>query len=291
MSPALAAALWVSTAFLAVQVGGLGNTVGYHRLLTHRAFKTGPWTRAALTLAGASHSGAPMVWVGLHRLHHATSDGEEDPHTPVEHGLWYAHCGWLIGVKNPVICALFALSGFGQQAKLLWFDLRRVLGRNPPEWRTMCKDLEKERLMRWLDLPFVMPVFFAGQLALAWALAGAWGIAWLWLVHVLLTNGSWAVNSVGHSLEHGEAPFPNPDRSRDVRWLAALTFGEGFHNAHHRFPRSACHGLRHGPDASWRLIALMCRLGLARDPWLPRRYRHRLAEAGLPAPAAPAPVE
>ena len=270
----LAIALWCLTAFLAIQVGGFGNTVGYHRLLTHRAFKTKGWVRVLLTLAGATHSGAPMVWVGLHRLHHTKSDGPEDPHSPVGHGFWWAHCGWLIGVENPVICVLFALSGFGQQAKLLVFDLKRIAGVNPPTWRTMCRDLEQERLMRWLDAPFVMPALFAAQLSLAWLAAGWLGIAWLWLVHVLLTNGSWAVNSVAHTLSFGSAPFDNHDQSRDVPWLAALTFGEGFHNAHHRFPRSACHGLLRGPDMSWRLILLLCRLGLASDPWLPKKFRH-----------------
>ncbi len=281
MSPLVAGALWAITAFFAIQVGGLGNTVGYHRLLTHRAFKTKPWVRTLLTLAGASHSGAPMVWVGLHRLHHATSDSEEDPHTPIYKGFWYGHCGWLIGVENPVVCVLFALSGFGQQAKLFWFDLKRVVGKNPPEWRRLCKDLQKERLMRWLDVPFAMSVIFALQLTVAWFLGGWWGIAWLWLVHVLLTNGSWAVNSVGHWETFGSQPFENHDQSRDVPWLALLTFGEGFHNAHHRFPRSACHGLLRGPDMSWRVISLLCRLGLAWDPWLPKKFRHRLSEAGV----------
>lgn len=262
----------VAAWFVAVTALGLGNTVGYHRMLTHRSFRTVRPIWAALTLLGALHSGSPMVWVGLHRLHHTKSDGPGDPHSPRD-GFWHAHAGWLIGTSRPGPSILFALSGFGQQGALLVHDLRRLAGRNPPEWVSLCPDLREDRLMRLLDVPLVMPGLFALQLAGAWAVGGGWGVLWLWALHLALTNGSWAVNSVGHTLAFGRQTYDNGDTSRDVPWLAAVTFGEGYHNSHHRYPKSARHGLDGGPDLSWALIRGLERVGLAWDVWLPKAYR------------------
>lgn len=256
----------------AVQLAGLGNTVGYHRLLTHRGFKTTPALRAMWTMLGALHGGSPMVWVGLHRLHHTTSDQPDDPHSPTK-GFWWSHTGWILGTGNPVLCILFALSGFGQQVAIVAHDLRRVMGRNPPAWLQLTGDLEKERLMRVLDTPGVMPLLFALQLAAAWAVGGGWGILWLWAVHVWLTNSSWAVNSLCHGERFGTAPHNTGELSRDVWWLAPLTNGEAYHNAHHRWPRSARHGLDGGSDLSWAVIRGLERAGLVWDVWLPRKYR------------------
>lgn len=269
---AIAAWLVVATAL------GLGNTVGYHRLLTHRSFDAPVWVRGALALLGALHSGPPLGWVALHRLHHARSDGPGDPHSPRD-GLWHAHCGWMIGARAPAVCLLFALSGFGQQAVLLVNDLRRLARGGPAPWIEGAPDLAPDPWLRALDAPLVLPAAFVGQLGLAVGLFGWPGLLWLWALHVALTNGSWAVNSVGHAVGVGRAPFDNRDTSRNVGWLAALTFGEGWHNNHHRFPRSAWHGLDAGPDPSWWVIVALARLGLARDIWLPRAQRDRVPEA------------
>jgi stearoyl-CoA desaturase (delta-9 desaturase) len=254
---------------------GLGNTVGYHRLLTHRAFTARAPVRWVLTLLGAVHSGSPIVWVGIHRHHHLRSDQPEDPHTPMR-GFWAGHTGWLIGSNHPLPCILFALSGFGQQLLILRHDVRFLAGRNPPIWRALCPDLVQERFMRWLDTPLVMPALFGLQVWAVWSVGGIWGIAWLWSVHVFLTNTSWAVNSVCHWPKFGVQPYDTKDRSRDVAWMAWLANGEGFHNSHHRYPKSACHGLQGGPDFSWVVIRALVALGLASDPWLPRSYRSRL---------------
>ena len=251
---------------------GLGNTVGYHRLLTHRAFKTGPIVRWIWTSLGALHSGSPVFWVGLHRYHHARSDTDEDPHSPV-HGFWQGHTGWLIGTKHPIPCILFALSGFGQQFMILVHDLRRVAGTNPPTWRAVCNDLMKERLMRFLDVPLVMPLLFGAQLAIAFAIGGWKAIVWLWAAHLFLTNASWAVNSICHWPTFGFRTYDTGEQSRDVPWVAWFTNGEGFHNCHHRFPRSAKHALHGGADLSWSIIRLMVVCGLASDPWLPKSFR------------------
>src|SRR6476659_2082096 len=95
-----------------IVVVGLSNTVGYHRLLTHHSFKTPGWLRNTITFLSAQYSGSPMAWVGAHRVHHTVSDTDGDPHTPRK-GFWYAHCGWLCGTRDPILCALFALSGVG----------------------------------------------------------------------------------------------------------------------------------------------------------------------------------
>lgn len=257
---------------LAVQLLGLGNTVGYHRLLTHRAFVTRPAIRAAFTLLGAMHGGSPMMWVGLHRLHHNKSDNEEDPHSPI-HGFWWAHSGWLIGYRSPWLAIPFALSGFGQQAKIFWHDVRRVAGRNPPVWRELCPDLMQERLMRVLDIPFMVTGLFLLQLAAVSLVAGWSGVLWLWLVHLFLTNSSWSVNSVCHWPKFGAQPWETRDWSRDVRWLGWMTNGESFHNSHHRYPRSARHALHGGQDLSWWVISGLCKVGLASEPWLPKAFR------------------
>ncbi len=251
---------------------GLGNTVGYHRLLTHRSFKTVAPVRWFFTLLGASFSGSPVLWVGIHRLHHAKSDGPGDPHSPID-GVWWSHTGWLINSKNPVLCFLYAASGFGQQVTIVWHDLRRVMGRNPPEWRNLCHDLMQEPLMRFLEVPFVMSAYFALQLALAWALGGWWGLFALWVLHLFLTNSSWAVNSVCHHPRVGVRNWETPEGSRDVWWMAPLTNGEAYHNSHHRYPRSARHALKGGSDLSWTVIRLLERMGLVWDVWLPKAYR------------------
>jgi fatty-acid desaturase len=250
--------------YLTVLVLGLANTVGYHRLLTHRAFHTTPWLRGALTLLAAQYSGSPMAWVGAHRVHHTISDTPGDPHTPVN-GFWYAHAGWLIGVRNPLVCIAFAASGFGLQLRFFVYDVRRMLGRYPPVWRTMTRDLEKERFMRVLDIPLVMSAFFAAQVAVAWLNGGWLGIAWLWCAHVVLNNATWIVNSACHWPGVGERPYATRDRSRNVRWLALLTHGESSHNSHHKYPRSARHGLDGELDTSWIVIRALARVGLAWD--------------------------
>jgi stearoyl-CoA desaturase (delta-9 desaturase) len=251
-------------------VFGLANTVGYHRLLTHRAFKTTAWVRGTLTFLCAQYSGSPMLWVGAHRVHHTVSDTASDLHTPTK-GFWYAHSGWLIGTRNPVLCFLFALSGFGLHVRFFVFDVLRLLGKHPPVWRKMTRDLEKERFMRWLDVPLVISGCFALQVGAAWLVGAWWGIAWLWFAHFFLNNATWIVNSACHWPTFGVRPYSTRDQSRNVRWLAVLTHGEANHNAHHKYPRSARHGLGGEPDLSWAVIQALASMGLAWDVQLPER--------------------
>lgn len=263
---------------------GLSNTVGYHRLLSHRGFKTSPWLRYTLTFLSAQYSGSPMQWVGAHRVHHTLSDTEGDPHTPTK-GFWFAHSGWLCGTRRPILCIFFALSGFGLHVRFFLGDVVRLFAKQKPVWRAMTRDLEKERFMRFLDAPLVISACFAAQVAAAWLIGRWWGIAWLWFVHFFVNNATWIVNSACHAPAFGTRPYETRDQSRNVRWLAILTHGESSHNAHHKYPRSARHGLEGEPDASWAFIRLLARLNLATDIQLPELR----AQAKAPLGRQPAP--
>ncbi len=264
---------------------GLGNTLGYHRLFTHRAFTARPALRAALALLGALHAGPPLLWIGLHRHHHLESDGPGDPHSPVNGGLLQAHAGWLLerafGRRLGALpILLFAASGFGQQALTLLHDIRRLQGRNPPVWLELCKDLREDRVLMALERPLLTVSLFTLQLSALWWLAGPAGLLWLWALHLCLTNSSWAVNSICHGAAFGRAPYDTGEGSRDVPWLAPFTLGEAYHNAHHRYPRSACHGLHGGFDPTWWCLRALRRAGLATTLWLPKEAKGPAAGAG-----------
>jgi stearoyl-CoA desaturase (Delta-9 desaturase) len=274
--------------FVAVLTGlGLGNTVGYHRLLTHRSFQASPVVRYGFAGLAALYSGPPLEWVGLHRLHHMLTEREGDPHSPNQ-GFWYAHCGWFVRSANPIVSVLFAASGFGFQLVVFAADLRRLWGWCPP-WRAMVRDLEKEPVLRALNAPLVTPLLFVGQLAAASWLGGSTGLLLLWLVHLGLTNASWAVNSVCHAPPVGRTDFATRDQSRNVPWLAWLTNGESYHNNHHRFPTSAKHALHGGTDLSWWTILALVKLGLASDPKLPQPTAVAASRADRPGCTAKAP--
>jgi stearoyl-CoA desaturase (delta-9 desaturase) len=269
----MTALIAIAGLFAVLQIFAMANTIGFHRLLTHRSFKTRPWVRSAFAILGAQYSGSPMMWVGVHRVHHTISDWKDDPHTP-RNGFWYAHSGWLIDSKSPAVAALFALSGFGLHLRFLYWDVMRVLGKRKQVWRKMTRDLQKEPVMRLLDTPFVVPAMFAGQVAAAWLIGGPWGIAWLWGFHFMLNNSTWLVNSVCHWPTAGTKPHDTKDDSRNVQWLAWLTYGESQHNGHHKYPKSARHGLLPGEtDPSWAVIRAMSKVGLAWDINIPKQFR------------------
>jgi len=265
MTIELAVALWVATSGLMA----FGNTAGFHRLLTHRSFEAAAPIRCGLTLLSALHSGSPRLWVGVHRMHHAFADTDLDPHS-ASHGLLYAHCGWLFfGTRRALPCVLFAISGFGLQLRYLITDIRRFLGLQDAPWRAMSRDLGRERLMRLLDVPMVIPALFGLQVAAAWSIGGAWGLLWLWALHVVQTNVSWSINSVCHGALPGPGTADSGGRSRDVAWLAWPTLGDSFHGCHHDRPSSACHALEGGTDITWLLICALHRLGLVDRIQLP----------------------
>ena len=244
---------WSDLAIFAVMyvVVGLGVTIGFHRLLTHRSFATYKPVAYVLAIAGSMAVQGPVIgWVADHRKHHAHTDEEGDPHSPhVGHGngvlgsikgLWWAHLGWI-------------LDRHGQA------DPRRF-----------ARDLREDAGMRRISaaFPFIVAAglmlpFVAGFL-IAGTLAGA-ATAMLWggFVRVfILHHVTWSVNSVCHFF--GRRRFDTDDESTNVTWVALLSFGEGWHHNHHAFPRSAKHGLRwYEPDVSGWIIRVLERVGLA----------------------------
>ena len=216
---------------------GLGISMGYHRLHTHRGFKTYQWFDYFLAICGTlTLEGGPIFWVATHRLHHQFSDQPEDPHSPRVSGFW-AHAGWII---------------FGEAQH----DDTARLARYAP-------DLSKDRFYRWLSGYHWVPLTTLGLGLLAW---GGWGLV-IWAIFLRVTVGlhaTWLINSATHIF--GGRRFETDDDSRNVWWVALLTFGEGWHNNHHAYPVSAKHGLAwYEFDWTWVSLKLLNAVGLVWD--------------------------
>jgi len=210
----------------------LGVTIGFHRYLTHRGFRTVAPLKAALLILGSmSIEGPAIVWAANHRKHHAFSDQAGDPHSPTE-GFLHAHVGWLFT---------------GQDADQLVY----------------ARDLRDDRMVMVISKLF--PLWAVLSLAIPFAIGGWHGLIWGGLVRVFLTHHvTWSVNSVCHTF--GSRPFATRDESRNQWTVGLLALGEGWHNNHHAFPRSAMHGLRWWQfDLSGITIRLLERARLAWD--------------------------
>jgi fatty-acid desaturase len=217
--------------------GGLGITMGYHRLHTHRGFKTFKLFEYFLAVCGTlTLEGGPIFWVATHRLHHQYSDQPEDPHTPRVSGFW-AHLGWII---------------FGDAHHN---DTVRMARYAP--------DLGKDRFYRWLTTYHWIPLTLLGFVLLA---IGGWGLVnWAIFLRVVVgLHSTWLINSATHMW--GRRRFATSDDSRNNWWVALLTFGEGWHNNHHAHPTSARHGLAwYEVDVTWIELKFLQALGLVWD--------------------------
>ena len=248
-------------------LSGFGVTVGFHRMLTHRAFATHPATRYVFAILGSLSVQGPVIdWVADHRKHHAHTDEEGDPHSPhVGHGsgvrgalrgLWHAHAGWLWRTHGQARAHQYARELIEDRG------MRRINRRFPL------------LVLASLALPTLMGLVLTGTLhgaltALVWG-----GFARIFLQHHI----TWSVNSVCHFF--GRRRFAVDDHSTNVFWLALPSLGESWHHNHHAFPRSAAHGLRWWElDPSAALIVLMRRVGLAWDVVriAPERQTQKLA--------------
>jgi stearoyl-CoA desaturase (delta-9 desaturase) len=232
---------------------GLGVTVGFHRHLTHRSFKTHGWLRGLLAILGSAAIEGPVIsWVADHRKHHAFSDEQGDPHSPhVDHGvglggalrgLFHAHMGWLFihtqrGNRERYAPDLLSdpVVSFVDRTFLLW----AVLG---------------------LFVPFALGWLIGGTLV-----AAATGLLWGGLVRIfVLHHFTYSINSLCHVF--GRRDFQTTDRSRNLALIAVPTLGEAWHNSHHAFPTSAVHGLgRRQLDLSALVIGSLERAGLVWD--------------------------
>jgi stearoyl-CoA desaturase (delta-9 desaturase) len=253
---AIMAAIYLATAF--------GITIGFHRLLTHRAFETHRPIKYLLAILGSMTVQGPVIgWVADHRKHHAFTDDEGDPHSPHVgegsglRGLYHAHIGWLFeehGIADAKRFAPDLLEDRGMRFISRHFMLWAVLG---------------------LALPFGLGYAIGGTLEAA-LLALFWGgLVRVFFVHHI----TWSINSICHFF--GERRFETDDRSTNVFWLALPSLGEAWHHNHHAFPRAAVQGLRWWEfDVSGLTIKAMRRLHLA---WnvieiSPERQAQRMAE-------------
>jgi fatty-acid desaturase len=217
--------------------GSLGIGIGYHRLLTHRGFKTPKWVEYVLTVCGTlALEGGPIFWVATHRMHHRNTDKEGDPHSPRDGGLW-AHMGWIL------------------TGQTMHSDAAALLPYVP--------DLRKDKFHVWISRWHWVPITVLGAVLLV---VGGWPFL-LWGIFfrtILGLHSTWLVNSATHMW--GKQRFPTNDSSRNSFWVALLTFGEGWHNNHHAHPQAARHGLTwYELDVNWYGISALRMLGLARD--------------------------
>jgi stearoyl-CoA desaturase (delta-9 desaturase) len=232
---------------------GLGVSLGYHRLFAHHSFLTFRPIECVVMVLGCMGGIAPFHWIAIHRLHHCHSDQEGDPHSPVVRaghrlgplrGFWHAHVGWYrsYGAAYPTA----AIRDLTSRPDLAWIDAH---------WFTWC--------LAGLGIPALVGFAVGGTAydALIGLLLG--GVLRLFVV----TQLTFAIGSLGHLW--GSRPYATPDSSRNNLLLGFLVLGEGWHNNHHAFPRSARFGFRWWQmDFTWCMIWLMERLGLA---WQVRR--------------------
>jgi stearoyl-CoA desaturase (delta-9 desaturase) len=266
---------WTDLGILAVMymITAVGITVGFHRLLTHRAFQTYSWLERTFAVMGSmAVEGSVLDWVADHRKHHANADKEGDPHSPhVGHGsglpgLWHAHTGWLLETQGQA------------------------------DWKRYATELYEDPQMRTIGRRFPVLVVvslavptLAGFVLHGFTLDGAIrGYVWGGLVRIFLVHHvTWSVNSICHFF--GRRRFDIEDQSTNVAWLSLFSLGESWHHNHHAFPRSAFHGLRwYEIDPSGVIISSMEKVGLA---WnviriTPERQVQKLREApGVEIPA------
>jgi fatty-acid desaturase len=215
----------------------LGIGMGYHRLLTHRSYKTPKWIEYFLAICGTlALEGGPMFWVATHRVHHQFSDKDGDPHTPRD-GKWWSHIVWML-VGDATHCNIEQCSRY-------------------------APDICKDRFLVWLSKYHYVPLVTLGILLLAFG-----GLPFfLWGIFFRVTMGlhaTWMVNSLTHFW--GSRRFTTRDGSRNNWFVALMSFGEGWHNNHHAHPTSARHGLAwYEIDISWWEIRLLQAIGLAKS--------------------------
>ena len=232
---------------------GIGVTVGFHRLFTHRSFKTSTPVRALLAVLGSAAIEGPVIeWVATHRQHHRYSDQQGDPHSPHVNraagfrgalaGLAHAHLGWLFRGEELASEQVYApdlladpVIAFVNRTFLLW-------------------------VLAGLAFPFGLGVALTGSVA-----GGLTGLLWGGAVRIfVLHHSTFSINSLCHYF--GRQGFETGDQSRNLLWLSLPTLGEAWHNNHHAFPTSARHGLRWWQlDPSGWLISGLERLGLVWD--------------------------
>jgi stearoyl-CoA desaturase (delta-9 desaturase) len=226
-------AFWIGFALYWI-TGGVGITLGFHRLVSHRSFQTPKWLEHFFILCGTlACQGGPIDWIGLHRIHHKYSDTTPDPHDS-NRGFWWSHMGWMM-YKIPA-----------QQ------DVSRY-----------TQDISGDPFYQFCQKYMVLIQVALGLILFA---IGGWPYV-IWGIFVRLVvvfHVTWFVNSATHKF--GYKSHESNDQSRNCWWVALLTFGEGWHNNHHAYQYSARHGLQWWEiDTTWMAIRTLQFLGLATD--------------------------
>jgi len=222
---------------LSYLTGSWGICLTYHRCLTHRSLKLAWPVRWFFVFTGAmAGQGTPLAWTALHRIHHARSDKDGDPHSPRD-GAWWSHIWWVFR----------AAQGSKYQAML----------------KRYVPDLMNDPVMLVFEKTYGLWML-GGALAL-YALGGLPFLTWgLCVRMVLVYHSTWFVNSATHLW--GYRNYETTDDSRNLWWVALLTYGEGWHNNHHAFPRLAPAGHRWWEfDATYWVIRGLEACGLATE--------------------------
>jgi stearoyl-CoA desaturase (Delta-9 desaturase) len=246
--------------FIMYVLVALGVTVGFHRMLTHRSFQPHPVVKFIFLVLGSMALEGPAIeWAATHVKHHAQADREGDPHSPVE-GFFHAHLGWLFkdSMADPNV---------------------------------YCRHLLKDPIVMFVSRTFLLWV--ALSLIIPFAIGGWTGLLWAGLVRIFLTHHvTWSVNSVCHTF--GKREFETNDLSRNEWVVGLLAMGEGWHNNHHAFPRSAFHGLHWWQfDLSGYTIWTLERVGLVTNVYrispelLARRSQHSAEQPITPQQSTP----
>lgn len=234
--------------------GTLGISICFHRLLTHRGMVfPKPLEHAFAILGICSMQDTPARWVAMHRRHHEHSDEQPDPHSPLVSFFW-GHMGWLM-FKNRDLTRLGLTNRY---AKDVLRDRFYVIVERKAPWLCIV-------MTSWM-------LFFAGGFIAELLLGGTamqalqFGLSLLvWGVFVrivLVWHNTWAVNSVTHVW--GYRNYNTDESSRNNLLVGYLTAGEGWHNNHHAYPRSARHGHTWWElDVTWLTIRLLEVMGLA----------------------------
>ena len=227
--------VFFETVFLYWLATGLGISLGYHRLHTHRSYRLPLWLEYTFAICGTLNlEGGPIFWVATHRVHHQKSDQPGDPHSPRD-GAWWSHVLWIV---------------FG--------DVRH---NNTKMLSKYAPDLAKHKFYVWLNDYHWVPIIVLA--AILYGIGGVPLVMWGIFARVVFgLHATWAVNSASHMW--GRRRFNTRDDSRNNWWVALVTFGEGWHNNHHAHPTSARHGLAwYEFDPSWLLLNVMKWFGLA----------------------------
>jgi fatty-acid desaturase len=241
------------TAILYWMTIGLGISLGYHRLHTHRSFSIPLWMEYLFGLFGAmTLEGGPMFWVATHRIHHQKSDQEGDPHSPHDGAFW-SHMGWIL---------------FGEAKH----NNTRLMGKYAP-------DLMRHKFYVWLNNWHWVPTVVLA--VVLYLVSGLPMVLWAVCLRIVVgLHATWLVNSATHMW--GSRRFSTRDESRNNWWVALLTGGEGWHNNHHAHPVSVKHGLTWWEfDLNYYGIWLLKKVGLASNVKVAQFDPHDPRPAGV----------